>query len=144
DKYEIVTNGSSNKTLDLGQSEKLTYTITKNGTAIADAVAEVTVTGDAVTFDKSTQKVTAVKEGSASVVLSYEGAESKTINYTVVNYFFSREIYRGSFDLSTEAQGTVTISGGQATLVAKQADIKYIFKATITVPETASISTTQS
>ena len=144
DKYEIVTSGSSNKTLDLGQSEKLTYTITKNGTAITDAVAEVTVTGDAVTFDKSTQKVTAVKEGSASVVLSYEGAESKTINYTVVNYFFSREIYRGSFDLSTEAQGTVTISGGQATLVAKQADTKYIFKATITVPETASISTTQS
>lgn len=32
DKYEIVTSGSSNKTLDLGQSEKLTYTITKNGT----------------------------------------------------------------------------------------------------------------
>ena len=64
-------------TLEKGEQLLLEYSVTKNGEPYEADGVTVEVAGDAVAYDKATNKITAVKAGKADVALSFKGASAK-------------------------------------------------------------------
>lgn len=147
DTYKITLTSSANLTLEVGNSGDVAFDLFKNDEKDNSLSFEYEVSNDSIAFDATTKKVQALKKGKGVLTIwvkDHKESGTISINVNVVEYFFSREIQRGEINLSKEEQGSVTILGGQATLVAKKADVNFIFKATITLPETATIGTSQS
>ena len=147
DTFKITLTSSSNLTLEVGESGDVTFDIYKNDEKDNSLSFEYEISGDSISFDTTTKKIQALKNGKATLTIwvkNHKDSGTISINVNVVTYFFSREIQRGDINLSREEQGSVTILGGQATLVAKKADVNFIFKAKITLPESASIGSNQS
>lgn len=145
--YTIEMGGGDNRELDLNASSSITWTVTKDGAVVTDEPVSVTVGDDEVlSWDVQTQTVTAIGTGTSTltVTLVNHTDVSAAITFRVVDRFFSRDIFRGDFNLANEANGVVTVTGGQATLVAKEAGTQFIFRATITLPSTASIGMNES
>lgn len=72
-------------TLEKGEQLLLEYSVTKNGEPYEADGVTVEVAGDAVAYDKATNKITAVKAGKAEVALSFKGASAK-LSVTVPLY----------------------------------------------------------
>lgn len=148
DEYAITMGGGgSNRTLDVGQSAEVTWTVTKNDVAVSDEPVTVEVSDDSIlAWNAEESTVTALAKGQATFTVSLTEHEdvSASVTYNVTDYFFSREIQRGTVNLNNEENGSVTVTGGQATLVAKNAGTQYVFRATITIPETTNTPSSQS
>lgn len=147
DSYKISLTSASNLTLEVGNSGDVSFDLYKNNEKDNSLAFEYEVSSDVISFDVTTKKVQALKKGKATLSLwikDHKDSGVVTVNVNVVEYFFSRDIQRGEINLSKEEQGNVTILGGQATLVAKKADVNFIFKATITLPDSVSIGNNQS
>lgn len=148
DEYAITMGGGgSNRTLDVGQSAEVTWTVTKNDVAVSDEPVTVEVSDDSIlAWNAEESTVTALAKGQATFTVSLTEHKdvSASVTYNVTDYFFSREIQRGTVNLNNEENGSVTVTGGQATLVAKNAGTQYVFRATITIPETTNTPSSQS
>ncbi len=103
--------------------------MTKDGEPVTTEPVEVKFEGDAVTYDKTTQTVTAVKVGTAKATITLTGHTDVlpiSVTYRVVDYFFSQTVVRG--EVSGESNGRVQIYSGQSTLVAERAATSWVFR----------------
>lgn len=141
DRYTITLGGGSSRTLDVGEEYDLTWTVTKNGEAVTDEPVTVTVSdGDILRWDEESGTLTALARGSATVTVTLADHTdvSASVTFTVQDYFFSREIGRGSVNFNNEANGSVSIAGGsESSVIVKDAGTQFVFRATITMPEGA-------
>lgn len=148
DSFAITMGGGGlSRTLDVGESSSVTWTVTKNGEAVTDEPVTVDVSDDAVlSWDEESGEVTALAEGRATLTVSLVNHTdvSATVTFVVTDYFFSRKIQRGNINFNNESNGSVSITGGQATLVTKDSGTQFVFRATITLPASASVATNQS
>lgn len=84
--YDIVIESTTIE-LDLGKTETLDFTLTKDGAEDAALTATVSVEGDAVTYSEQTGSLTAVKAGSSVVTITISGTSiSKQITVNVPTY----------------------------------------------------------
>lgn len=137
-KYTIEF-ASSAVTVSEGETVAASYTVKKNGATVNDKKVSLTVQGDAITVNSLKKQVTAVKAGSATLTATLEDDETVTasVTYTVKGVFFSRdaELKRGTIDFSREENGVVDILGGQATVLCKTDDTKFVFKTTLEIKD---------
>lgn len=137
DLYEIVLTGNAVRELDVDDSDNVIFETQCDGTAVNDCEYDYTVSdGGVISFDEATGKVTALAEGVATLTVTLRGhdeARPLVITYNISDYFFNKTVIRGEVDVSDEANGSVTVNGGQATLVAKKSDTYWVFSATLTL-----------
>ena len=151
DTYDItIGGGGSSRALTVGESATVSWTVTRNDVTVTDEPVTVTVSDDAIiSWDDEANTVTALAEGSATLTVTLDNHTdvSASVTYNVTDeadYFFSRDIQRGNVNLNNEESGSVSILGGQATIVAKDAGTQYVFRATITIPSSVTVGTSQS
>lgn len=145
DTFEITLIGNTTRTLEIGKTDLVKFEITKNGeSSNEDFVYEIQ--GEAISFDKNTKTVTALKAGKSTLIIKIKNHEESMIQivYDVIETFFSRDIQRGDVNFANEGDGSVAINGGEATVVAKKSATKFIFKTTVTLPKNINVGTTSS
>ena len=145
DTFEITLIGNTTRTLEIGKTDLVKFEISKNGVSSnEDFVYEIQ--GEAISFDKNTKTITALKAGKSTLIIKIKNHEESMIQivYDVIETFFSRDIQRGDVNFANEGDGSVAINGGEATVVAKKSATKFIFKTTVTLPKNINVGTTSS
>lgn len=141
DEWTLSVTGQARRTVDLSSdNESLVWSVRKNGTVVTDEEVLVELTGDSVTFDESTHKITPVELGETTVKLTLKNHPdvTRTVIFDVHDYFFSHDsaLGRGSVDFTYEDDDTepyVTVSGGQASVLVKKASTAFVFNCKMSV-----------
>lgn len=149
DEYTISIDGKTVYDLDIGEAVNLKWGVYKNGNKMdTPPSCTVTVNNNKVTYDKTTGKVTAAEKGSAiaTVTLDSDSDVKATVRFTVHDYFFNHKLDRGEWNSAFEdstVNPKITINGGQAAVLVKEADTRFVFKYTLKMAAT-DVSTDQS
>lgn len=93
--YEIKLDRST-VSLEMGEEYELTYSVTYKGEIDGEAEVVVSVSGNSVTYNAETKKVTAVKTGKSELTLSVKGHEKASATLTVNVPEYEIEIKGGS------------------------------------------------
>ncbi len=118
------------KEVYVGESFTMPTVVKKDGAVVSGQKVNLSVEGDAITVSSMTKQVSAVKQGEATLVATLASDPEVVARAKIVvkEAFFSRDVRRGDIDFTNEDNGTVEITGGQATLVVSKADTKYVFR----------------
>lgn len=148
DAYEISISGNTSVDLDVGASQKLEWSVYKNGSVVTNEKVNVTLNNDNVSYNEQTQMLTGVKKGQTTVTLTLERDEDvkKTLRVTVRNFFFNHEMNRGSWNSALEDNETnpkISVIGGQAAIPVKNSATQFVFKYTLDMAAT-DVATNQS
>lgn len=135
--YTVAITGGDSATVNLGDTENITYTVQKDGLSVTGMEVTVTVTGDALQYTSVGNRLSFVAEGTGTVTvaLKKDPTVSATKTYTVIKSFWSSE-YEVNKNHMTITDDQVTIPGGgnQYFLGVMDGGTQYVFRATLSIP----------